>query len=159
MKRAPCIDKEWKKTIISFLRIELSLFVKPLVSSLTDALCQVWMKLAKRLWRSFLSFVDIFSLFRTYFPLEKSLALYLKTFNPLHLKMLCVQFVAIGSVVLEKKIKIWKVYRRTTGDQKSPLELSAQVSLKMVNSQREMWALDSSIQFYVKFKIVVMDYI
>ena len=66
------------------------------------------MKLAKRLWRSF---VNIFSLFRTYFPLEKSLALYLKTLNPLHLKMLCVQFVEIGSVVLEKKMKIWKVYR------------------------------------------------
>ena len=38
----------------------------------------------------------------------------------------------IGHVVLEKKIKLWNVYRRTdrrtTGDQKSSLELSAQVS-------------------------------
>ena len=49
--------------------------------------------------------------------------------------------VEIGPVVLEKKIKMWKVYRqtdgwtdgrtdrrRTTGDQKSSLELTAEVS-------------------------------
>ena len=42
-------------------------------------------------------------------------------------------FVEIGPVVMEKKLKIGKVYRQTdgqTGDQKSSLELSAQVSLK-----------------------------
>ena len=43
--------------------------------------------------------------------------------------------VEIGPVVLEKMTKIGKVYRRTdrrrmTGDQKSSLEFSAQVSLK-----------------------------
>ena len=32
------------------------------------------------------------------------------------------------TVVLEKKSKLWKVYRQTTGNQKNSLELSAQVS-------------------------------
>ena len=48
--------------------------------------------------------------------------------------------VEIGSVVLEKKMKMWKVYdnddnddgQRTNFDQKSSLEPSAQVSLKVV---------------------------
>ena len=46
-------------------------------------------------------------------------------------------FVEIGSVVLEKKMKMWKVYynddedgQQTNFDQKSSLETWAQVSLK-----------------------------
>ena len=78
-----------------------------------DALCQICLKLAQRFWRRFLNFVNVFSLFRNYLPLEK---------------------VEIGPVVLEKKSKIEQVYRQTDrqterrwtiGDQKSSLELSA----------------------------------
>ena len=37
-----------------------------------DALCQVWLKLAQWFWRRrFLNFVNVFSLFRNYLPLEK----------------------------------------------------------------------------------------
>ena len=36
-----------------------------------DALCQVWFKLAQWFWRRFLNFVNVFSLFRNYVPLEK----------------------------------------------------------------------------------------
>ena len=37
-----------------------------------DALCQVWLKLAKWFWRRiFFKFVIIFSLFHNYLPLEK----------------------------------------------------------------------------------------
>ena len=43
-----------------------------------DALCQVWFKQAQRfLRRRFLNFVNVFSLFRNYLPLEKGTALYL----------------------------------------------------------------------------------
>ena len=43
-----------------------------------DALCQVWLKLAQWFWRRrFLNFVNVFSLFRNYLPLEKDRSLYL----------------------------------------------------------------------------------
>ena len=43
-----------------------------------DALCQVWLKLAKWFWRRrFLNFVNVFSLFRNYLPLGKGGALLL----------------------------------------------------------------------------------
>ena len=43
-----------------------------------DALCQVWLKLAQWFWRRrFLNFINVFSLFRNYLPLEKVGALHL----------------------------------------------------------------------------------
>ena len=52
-----------------------------------DALCQVWLKLAKRFWkRRFLNLANIFSLFRNYLPLEKVEALYLNKFESSSLK-------------------------------------------------------------------------
>ena len=43
-----------------------------------DALCQVWLKLAQWFWRRrFFNFVNVFSLFRNYLPLEKGGAHYL----------------------------------------------------------------------------------
>ena len=43
-----------------------------------DALCQVWLKLAQWFWRrGFFNFVNVFSLFHNYLPLEKGRALYL----------------------------------------------------------------------------------
>ena len=52
-----------------------------------DALCQVWLILAKRFWkRRFLNFANIFSLFRKYLPLEKVEALYLNKFESPSLK-------------------------------------------------------------------------
>ena len=43
-----------------------------------DALCQVWLKLAQWSWRRrFLNFVNVFSLFRNYLPLEEVGALHL----------------------------------------------------------------------------------
>ena len=38
--------------------------------SLNDAVCQVCLKLAKWFWKRFLNFVNVFSLFRNYLPLE-----------------------------------------------------------------------------------------
>ena len=43
-----------------------------------DALSQIWLKLAQRFWRwRFLNFVNVFSLFHNYHPLEKDWALHL----------------------------------------------------------------------------------
>ena len=58
-----------------------------------DALCQVWLKLAQ--WfqkRRFLNFVNVFSLFPNYLPLEKSGALHLNKHESLHPKMPCAKF-------------------------------------------------------------------
>ena len=40
-----------KNLFISILRIEVSLSVKPQVSSPKDALCLIWLKLAQWFWR------------------------------------------------------------------------------------------------------------
>ena len=43
-----------------------------------DALCQVWLKFAKRFWRRrSLNLANVFSLFRSYLPLEKGGAFHL----------------------------------------------------------------------------------
>ena len=62
--------------------------------SFKDAFCQVRLKLAQWFWRRrFFNFVNIFSLFRNYLPLEKGRALHLKkNLNPLHPRMLCAKF-------------------------------------------------------------------
>ena len=56
-----------------------------------DALCQVWLKLAQWFWRRrFFNFVNVFSLFGNYLPLEKDRALHLnKTESPLPKDDLC----------------------------------------------------------------------
>ena len=56
-----------------------------------DALCQVWLKLVQWFWkRRFLNFVNIFSLFRNYLPLENGGALHLnKLESPLPKDALC----------------------------------------------------------------------
>ena len=81
----------------------------------------------------FFNFLNVFSLFPNYLPLKKGGAL-----NPLHPRMLLAKFGCFGPVVLEKKMKMWKVYDNnndnnneghwTNFDQKSSLEPSAQVS-------------------------------
>ena len=47
-------------------------FKQTWIPSAKDVLCQVWLKLAQWFWRRrFLNFVNVFSLFRNYLPLEK----------------------------------------------------------------------------------------
>ena len=77
-----------------------------------DALWQVWLKLSKWLWRRrFFNFVNVFSLFSNYLPLEKGGTLHLNKLQSPPLKSL----VEIGPVVLEKMMKMWNVYRQTDG--------------------------------------------
>ena len=81
----------------------------------------IWLKLAQWFWgRRFLNFDKVFSIILNYLPLENQGGCFVPS------------LVEIDPVVFEKKLKIGKVYRQTdrqlTGDQRSSLELSAQVS-------------------------------
>ena len=60
----------------------------------------------------FFNFVDVFSLFRYYHPLEKDLTLNLNKTNliPFTQGYFVSNLIEIGQVVLEKEIKMWKVY-------------------------------------------------
>ena len=71
-----------------------------------DSLCQVWLKLPQWFFKRFLNFVNVFLLFRNYVPLERGVDLYFNNFNHLYPRIL-------GGVVLEKKMKMWKVHRLT----------------------------------------------
>ena len=58
-----------------------------------DYLCQVWLKLAQWFWRKiFFKFINIFSHFRNYLPLEKGGAFIWTNLTPLHPKMICAKF-------------------------------------------------------------------
>ena len=78
-----------------------------------DALCQVWLKLA--LWflrRRFLKFVNVFSPFPYYLPLEKGGVLHLnKLESPSPKNAVCQVWLKL--VVLEKKMKMWTVNGQT----------------------------------------------
>ena len=99
-----------------------------------DVLCYFWLKLAQWFWwRRFFNFVNLFSLFRYYLPLEKG--------GPftLHLNKLEVCFVPslveIGPVILQKKTKLWKVYedkdgQRTNCDKES-YQIKTEKQLKL----------------------------
>ena len=118
-----------------------ALYVNKLESLLPkDALCQVWLKLAKWFWRRrFFNFVNVFSLFCNYLPLEKDGALHLnKLVSPLTKDALCQVWLKLAQWFWRRRWKCKKFTdrqtdgqtdrRRTKGDQKSSLELSAQVS-------------------------------
>ena len=72
----------------------MDLHLKKLESlSPKDALCQVWLKLAQWFWRRrFFNFVNVFSIFRNYLPLEKGWAIYLDNLISPHPLMLCAKF-------------------------------------------------------------------
>ena len=89
----------------------MALHLNKLESSLPkDALCQVWLKLA--LWflrRRFLKFVNIFSLFPYYLPLEKGVALHLNKFeSPLPKDALCQVWLKLAQWFLRRSRKYEK---------------------------------------------------
>ena len=85
-------------------------------SSPKDALCQVWLKLA--LWflrRRFLKFVNIFSLFPYYLPLEKGVALHLnKLKSPSPKDALCQVWLKLALWFLRRSQKYEKFTDRWT---------------------------------------------
>mgnify|MGYP003692227413 CR=1 FL=1 len=102
-----------------------------------DALCQIWLYLAQWFWRRrFFNFVNVFLLFRNYNPLERAGPFIWTNLQPLNPRMLCAKFGGnwlSGSGEEDEIVKSLQTdgqtdRRRTTGDQKSSLELSAQVN-------------------------------
>ena len=69
------------------------------------ALCKVWLKLARWIWRKKFTFHKC--IFAFFSPCKRAW--------PYISKNACDKFVAIDLVVLEKKMKMWKVYRQTDG--------------------------------------------
>ena len=71
-----------------------------------DALCQVWLKMAQWFWRwRFLNFVNVFSLFHNYLPLEKGGALHLNKFeSPLSKDALCQVWLKLAQWFLSRRI-------------------------------------------------------
>ena len=68
--------KRRKKTLLSLWELNGSSLNKIESHSPKDALCQVWLILVQWFWRRrFFNFVNVFSLFRNYLPLEKGGAL------------------------------------------------------------------------------------
>mgnify|MGYP003688421365 CR=1 FL=1 len=100
-------------------------------SSTKTALCQVWLKLAQWFWRRrFLNFINVFLLFCNYLSLEKCMTHHLRKlefFSPKD--ALCQVWLKLAQLLGRKRWKCEKFTDRwTTGNQKSSLELSAQVS-------------------------------
>ena len=105
--------KRRKKNLLSLHVWEFigSSFEETWIPIIHGCLCQVWLKLAQWFWRrGFFNFVNVFSLFRNYLPLEKGGVLHLNKLESPSPKD------ALGQVWLkfaQKKMKMWKVYRRT----------------------------------------------
>ena len=84
---------------------------------LMDALCQILLKLAHWLLRRSVNFGYVFSLFCNYHPSEKGLGPSFQQ-NWITFNQICFlpNLVEISPVVLQKKMKMWKVYRQTETD-------------------------------------------
>ena len=76
-----------------------------------DALCYVLLKLAQWFWRKLFNFIYVFLLFCNYLPLKKGQGpSFEQNRIPFTQEYFVLSLVEIGPVVLEKKMKMWKVY-------------------------------------------------
>ena len=109
-------------TSLNWKTVPLEFHLKLEFPSAKDALCKVRLKLAK--W------FNVFHYFIIISPWKKVGPFTWKNYIPITQGYFVSSLVEIGPVVLEKKMKMQKVYRQTKfiGDQKSSLELLAQVS-------------------------------
>ena len=64
----------------------------PFIWTNLTSLCHVWLKFAQWFWRRFVNFINVFSLFRNYLPLEKGRTLK-ETWILSLIGMLCAKFV------------------------------------------------------------------
>jgi hypothetical protein len=130
---------KWPHPIFAFFYYlsseeDLALYLNNLEFLLSKAnLYQVWLKLASWFWRRFLNICSVYLKYTRfyYLPLEKDNSLHLNNIrSPLFKEILCQ---VLSNLVLWfwRRSRICKSLRtdqRTTGDQKSLLELSAHVS-------------------------------
>ena len=81
-----------------------------------DALCQVWLKLAQWFWRRrFLNFVNVFHYFVIISPCKRAGLFIWTNWIPFIQRCFVPTLVENGQVVLEKKMKMWKVYDNDDG--------------------------------------------
>ena len=102
-----------------------------------DSLCQVWLKLAQWFWRRFLKVVNYVYYFPIISPFGKGVALHLNKLQSSSPRdTLCQVLLKLAQWFWRRRWKCEKFTdgrtdrRRSTGDQKSSLELSAPLSLK-----------------------------
>ena len=96
----------WENTRISSMYFRYfvitSLWKRAELRSTKDSLCKDWLKLAQWFWRSrLLNFVNVFSLFCYYLPLEKNGIFHLNKHNSFIQGCFVLSLVEIGLVVLE----------------------------------------------------------
>ena len=110
--------------------------------STNDALCQVWLKLAQWFWRR--TIFEISSLYFRYLtiisPWKRRGPLFKQTWILFTQGYFVSSLVEIGPVVLEKKMKIWKVYRQTDGRTDRQTDNGWQVIRKSHLSFKVRWA-------------------
>ena len=100
-----------KGLAIDFNKLELP--------SSKETLCQVKLILTYWFWRRrflYMKFFTIFSLFRNYLPWNRKESFIWINLNSLPPRIFVPSLVEIGTVVLEKKRKIWKVYVNDDND-------------------------------------------
>ena len=110
-------------------------------SSLKDALCQVWLKLA--LWfliRRFLNFVKVFTLFRNYLPLAKGGALHLSKLEfPSLIDVLCQVLLILAQWLWRRKWKCEKFTMMTTTTTKTTTTDNWQILIRKTNLSLSLW--------------------
>ena len=88
-------------------------------------------KLAQRFrGRRFLKFVNVFSLFCIYLPLEKGGDLHLNNLTSLTRECFVPSLVEIDPVVLEKKMKLLKVYNNNDNDDGQWINFDQKIRLR-----------------------------
>ena len=115
--------REEKKTLLSLHVWEFigSSFEETWIPIIHGCLCQVWLKLAQWFWRrGFFNFVNVFSLFRNYLPLEKGGVLHLnKLESPSPKDALCKVWLKLAQWFLRRRWKCEKFTDGQTDDRRS----------------------------------------
>ena len=123
--------KRRKKNIINFMSLFFLLLGKLEFPSSKDALCQVWLKLAQWFWRRIFKSCQFIFIISQLSPLwEGRGPSFEQTWIPFTREYFVPSLVEIGPVVLEKKMKMWKVYRQMGGDRRQVIR-KAHLSIQL----------------------------
>ena len=109
-----------------------------------DALCKVWLKLAQWFWRRrfFFNFVNVFSIFRNYLPLEKGAALHLNKFESASSKdALCQLWLKLAQWFWRRKFFLFKKNVFSLFHNYLPLEKDGSLHLNKLESSSPKDAL------------------